>query len=194
MADNIITPRFRACYISVFRAVSMKQKDGTMSKAKFSVRAAFPPNTNLSELKKEAQAATVEKYGDKIPKSFRSPFRKNEELDNPVVGIGDDWIIMTFSANEDRRPGVVNGMVRDAQGRPTDIDDDSKVYAGGWFVAQVRAFCYENAGNKGVSFGLQNLMLVKDDDPIGGGRTPANKAFEAVEVDTQAESASDLFK
>src|ERR1700688_189660 len=108
MSDSLITPEFRAAFISVFRATAMKNADGTMSKAKFSIRAAFPPTANLTALKKEAESAAKSKWGDKIPKTLRSPFRINEELEAPIVGIGDDWVIMSFSANEDRRPGIVD--------------------------------------------------------------------------------------
>ena len=172
MAENIITPEFRAAFISVFRASKAKEATAEQ-KAKFSIRACFPPSADLTELKAQASAAAVEKWGDKIPKTTRSPFRLNEELENPVVGIGDDWTVITFSANEDRRPGLVDANLQD-------IIDENEVYSGAWYRCQARAFAYDNAGNKGVSFGLQNVQKLRDDDPIGGGRTPANKAFEAV--------------
>jgi hypothetical protein len=179
MVDNVITPEFRAAFISVFKATSMKNADGTVNKAKYSIRAAFPPTAKLDALKKQAQTAAQEKWGDKIPKTLRSPFRTNDELENPVVGIGDDWIIMSFSANEDRRPGIVDAKLQD-------IIDDSDVYSGAWYRAQVRAFAYENAGNKGVSFGLQNVQKLRDDDPLGSGRIPASKVFEPVDVPAEA--------
>jgi len=178
-ADNLITPEFRAAFISVFRATSMKNADGSVNKPKFSIRAAFPPTAKLDALKKVAEMAAREKWGDKIPKTLRSPFRTNEELENPIVGIGDDWIIMSFSANEDRRPGIVDSKLQD-------IIDDADVYSGAWYRAQVRAFAYENAGNKGVSFGLQNVQKLRDDDPLGKGRIPASKAFEPVDVPAAA--------
>jgi hypothetical protein len=178
-ADNLITPEFRAAFISVFKATSMKNADGSVNKPKFSIRAAFPPTAKLDALKKEAEMAAREKWGDKIPKTLRSPFRTNEELENPIVGIGDDWIIMSFSANEDKRPGIVDAKLQD-------IIDDSDVYSGAWYRAQVRAFAYENAGNKGVSFGLQNVQKLRDDDPLGNGRIPASKAFEPVDVPAAA--------
>jgi hypothetical protein len=174
-ADNLITPEFRAAFISVFRATAMKNADGSTSKPKFSIRAAFPPKADLSALKKEAHAAATEKWGDKIPKTLRSPFRINEELEAPIVGIGDDWVIMSFSANEDRRPGIVDNKLQD-------IIDDADVYSGAWYRCQVRAFAYDTAGNKGVSFGLQNVQKLRDDDPLGNGRIPASKAFEPVDV------------
>jgi hypothetical protein len=165
----------------------MKNADGTTNKPKFSVRAAFPPGANLAPLKKEAELAAKEKWNDKIPKTLRSPFRTNEELENPIVGIGDDWVIMSFSANEDRRPGIVDA-------KNQDIIDDADVYSGAWYRAQVRAFAYETAGNKGVSFGLQNVQKIKDDDPLGNGRIPASKAFEPVEGATgDTKTATSIF-
>ena len=187
MADNTITPEFRAAFVSLFKATAGKNADGTTNKPKFSIRACFPPTADLKALKHEAETAAKEKWGDKIPKTLRSPFRTNEELENPIPGIGDDWTVMTFSANEDRRPGVVDAKLQD-------ILDDSDVYSGAWYRAQVRAFAYENAGNKGVSFGLQNVQKLREDDPIGSGRIPASKAFEPVEgAATGTKTATSIF-
>lgn len=183
MSDNLLTPYFRAGFISVFKP--SKSQNGKQE-PKYSVRALFPPTTNLGDLKKEASQAAKDKWGDNIPKSLRSPFRTNNQLDNPVPGVDDDWIVMTFSAPADKRPGIVNAKIQD-------IIDEVEVYSGAWFRAQVRAYAYDNDGNKGVAFGLQNIQKVKDDEPLGAGRTPANKAFGAVE-DSGASDAEDLFK
>lgn len=191
MSDNLITPDFRAAFISLFRATSMKQADGTESQPKYSIRAAFPPKADLGALKKAAQAAATEKWGDKLPKTLRSPFRLNEELDNPVVGIGDDWVIISFSANADRRPGIV-----DAKNQDIIANDETEVYSGAWYRAQVNAYPYDKAGNKGVAFGLNNVQKLRDDDPLGNGRIPASKAFEPVEgaADaTGAKTATSIF-
>lgn len=184
MAENIITPEFRATWINVFKATSQTNEDGTISKPKFSLRAAFAPDSDMKTMKAEAEAAAVAKWGDKLPKTMRSPFRANEDLDKPVPGIPDDWIIMTFSANEDRRPGVVDANLQD-------IIDSSQTYSGAWFRAQVRAFAYEAKGNKGVSFGLQNVQKLRDGDPLGGANQPAAKAFEA--FGTPAKTAGGMF-
>lgn len=183
--ENILTPEFRGAFIQVFRAKAQKQEDGSMGAAKFTVRAAFPPNSDMTLMKKEASEAAQAKWADKPPKTLRSPFRKNEELDKPVAGVGDDWIIMTFSSNEDRRPGVVDAKLQD-------IIDESQCYSGAWYRAQVRAYAYDKAGNKGVSFGLQNLQKLREQKDTeaaiggGGGGMPASKAFTAVETDTKA--------
>lgn len=170
MTDNVITPEFRAAFVGVFRPTAPRENPNGAKK--YSIRAVFMPGSDLSVLKAQAQQAAVDKWGTNIPKSIRSPFRTNEELDNPIPGIPDDAVVMTFSAAEDRRPGIVDSQLQD-------IIDESEVYSGAWFRAQVRAYAYEASGNRGVSFGLQNVQKTRDDDPLGKGKMPANKAFDA---------------
>lgn len=170
MAEKLITPEFRAAFVGLFRATAPKENPNGAKK--FSVRAVFMPDADISAMKKVAAQAAAEKWGNAIPKTMRSPFRTNEELDNPIPGVPDDAVVMTFSANEDRRPGLVDKNLQD-------IIDDSEVYSGAWFRAQVRAYAYDQAGNKGVAFGLENVQKTKDDEPLGKGKIPASKAFEA---------------
>jgi Protein of unknown function (DUF2815) len=142
MADNVITPEFRAAFVGLFKATA--PKDNPNGAKKYSIRAVFMPDADLSSLKQQAKNAAEEKWGaGKVPKTVRSPFRFNEELENPIPGIPDDAVVMTFSANEDRRPGVVDKNLQD-------IIDDAECYSGAWFRAQVRAYAYDQAGNKGT--------------------------------------------
>lgn len=191
MSDLFITPQFRAAFISVHRP--SKPKNAKPDQApKFSVRACFPPDTDLSELKKAAQtcAETWSWKGGSVPKNLRSPFRKNEELDDPINGVGDDWTVMTFSAAQDKRPGVVDANRQD-------ITDETDCYSGAWYRVQVDVYGYEQQGNKGVTFGLKNVQKLreqKDSEPAiggGGGRMPASKAFTAVQ--SEASDAGALF-
>lgn len=181
--SNKITPPFRAGFVALFRPSAPQ---GSNQEPKYSVRAMFPPTTDLSALKAEAQKAALDKWGDKVPKSLRSPFRRNDELENPVPGIGDDWIVMTFSAKADRRPGLI-GPAKE------DIIDDSLVYSGCWMRAEVRPYAYDNQGNRGVSFGLQNVQKLRDDEPLGSARIPASKVFDAVEGAESPAGAGSFF-
>ena len=184
MAEKQITPEFRAAFVGVFRATAPRENPNGAKK--YSIRAVFMPGTDMAPLKAQAQAAATEKWGSAVPKTMRSPFRFNEELDNPIPNIPDDAIVMTFSANENRRPGVVDANLND-------IIDESECYSGAWYRAQVRAYAYDQAGNKGVSFGLENLQKLRDDDALGGGRVPAAKAFEAFGGGSTAKTAGGLF-
>lgn len=184
--DNVLTPQFRAAFISVFRASANKANPA--AEPNFSIRAVFPPTTDLTNLKKAAQAAATEKFGASIPKTLRSPFRRNDELDNPVQGIGDDWMVMTFARKEKQgRPGLVDAQLQA-------IIDETDAYSGAWYRAQVRAYAYDQAGNKGVSFGLQNLQKLRDDEPLGGARARPEDVFEAVETgETSAGTTRGVF-
>ena len=185
MADNVITPEFRAAFVGLFKATAPKENPNGAKK--FSMRAVFMPDADMTTLKQQAQIAAEEKWGaGKVPKTIRSPFRFNEELENPIPGVPDDAVVMTFSANEDRRPGVVDKNLQD-------IIDDSECYSGAWFRAQVRAYAYDNAGNKGVSFGLQNVQKTRDDEPLGKGKVPAAKAFEAFGGGSSSKTAGGMF-
>ena len=184
MADKIVTAEFRGAFVGLFKATA--PRDNPDGKKKYSMRAVFMPGTDISDLKKAAASAAQEKWGNAVPKTLRSPFRTNEELDNPIPGVPDDAIVMTFSANEDRRPGIVDKNLND-------IIDDSECYAGAWFRAQVRPYAYETSGNRGVAFGLENVQKTKDDEPLGSGRMPASKAFEAFGAPASKQTASNLF-
>ena len=184
MADKLITPEFRAAFVGLFRATAPKENPNGAKK--YSIRAVLMPDADIGALKAAAKAAATEKWGNNPPKTMRSPFRLNEELDNPIPGVPDDAIVMTFSANEDRRPGLVDANLND-------IIDDSEVYSGAWFRAQVRPYAYDQAGNKGVAFGLENVQKTRDDEPLGKGRIPASKAFEAFGGGGSGKTAAGMF-
>ncbi len=169
MSDKLITPEFKAAYCGIFRATA--PRENPEGKKKYSMRAVFPPNSDIAAMKSAVKSAISEKWGNAQPKNIRLPFRKNSDLDNPIPGVDDDAIICTFSANEDRRPGIVDKNLQE-------IIDETEVYSGAWFRAQIRPYAYDVSSNRGVAFGLENVMKVRDDSPLGSGRIPANKAFE----------------
>ncbi len=77
-------------------------------------------------------------------------------------------------AKEDRKPGVVDNM-RNA------ITEPSKVFGGLLARAHVNAYTWSNeAGGKGVSFGLNHLQIIRDDGVrFGANAGPAEDAFGA---------------
>lgn len=191
---SLITPEFRGTWVFLTHP-QVKDKNKPENGKAYSITAYFPPTADLSAMKKAAQEAIEKKFGsvDKAPKVFRSPFRLNEEQDNPQEGIPGDWTMMRFSMNEfnkdgqPQKPGLVDANLND-------IIDSTEVYSGAWFRAQVNASWYDKSGNKGVGFYLQNVQKLRDDEPLGKGRIPASKAFEAVGgAPSGSKTASGLF-
>ena len=144
------------------------------------MRACFPPSTDLSTLKKAAEQVARAFWPNGLPKNMRLPWRKNSELETPVQGLGDDgadWVVMTFSSPGNQvRPGVCDARVQE-------IIHEEEIYSGCWLRAQVRPFAYDQAGNKGVSFALQNVQKMGDDKHLGASKPPVNQAFGQVESD-----------
>ncbi len=85
-----------------------------------------------------------------------------------------------FEAHSARRPGIVDQTV---QAIPD--TEAHRLYAGCYVRAAIRAYAYDykNAEGKtvkkGISFGLQNVQLLRDGDPLGSGMDAGND-FSAV--------------
>lgn len=182
MSEKLITPEFRASYVFLFTPQENKQDDGKVKK-EYTVTAIFPKNADLSPLKKAAEALLAEKFGAdraKWPTNLRSPFRKckdrwKNEGGRQVVPPGyedGDATFITLKASEKHRPGVVNAAVQD-------ILEPREVYSGCYCRASVRPYYYDNKGNKGVSFGLNNVQKLRDGEPLGGFSKPTDD-FEPV--------------
>jgi hypothetical protein len=76
----------------------------------------------------------------------------------------------------------------DRQKRPM---DPGKFYGGCWVRAFLNTYAWEFNGIRGVSFGLQALQFVKDDDAFAGGGADPNEVFEAL-GEIEPESGDEL--
>ncbi len=191
---NILTPVFRVSYPNV-----MKPKLNNLSgKQEYSLEALFPIDADISALKAAAKAAIVEKWGEdqtKWPKNLRNPIKKQGERTKEIDGktvLPEPYVDGAFylSLKSTQKPGLVNEQVED-------IIDASEFYAGCFARATVSVYAYDQAGNRGVGFGLMNIQKVKDGDPLGS-RTRAQDDFAPVTKSGPSkgkapESAGDLF-
>jgi hypothetical protein len=175
--NNTMTPEFRASYPNVFRP----KKNELNQKDEYSVVALFPKGTDLSGLKKAATKAIEEKWGtdkSKWPSNLKSPFRdqgdraKISSDGKKVLPMGYEEGATYVNLKSEQRPGVVDQNVQP-------IIEASQFYAGCFARATVRAFAYDQKGNRGVSFGLQNIQKMRDGDPLGG-RVRAEDDFSPV--------------
>lgn len=170
---TIITPEFRVSFPNVFRP--QKPMQGSTNEPKYGLTMLFAPGQDISSLKSLAEEALVEKFGSdkaKWPKNIRSPFRDQGEKD--YEGYVDGAIFA--SATSKLKPGLVDA-------KNQDIINEEVFYPGCYARAQITAFAYDTAGNKGVAFGLQNVQKLRDGEPLGG-RQPASSVFDAVETPT----------
>lgn len=178
---NVITPKCRMAWPALF--VPSKMRGQSDDQAKYQVTVLIPKDADYTLLKEVAAEAAAEKF-PKVKSGLRSPFRKTEEKDS-LAELAEDFPFYITARSKDR-PGIVgpNGK---------SVEDPEQVYSGRWCRISIQAFGYDQSGNKGVSFGLQNVQLLDHDDPlaIGGGRVSAETEFEAVEGAGEEGSSSD---
>lgn len=203
MGENIVTGAFRLAFPEVF-APKAGVKGG---KEKFSITMLFPkdgsslvatlPGNGLMELRKLAFEAVKEKWGADRAKwpanlknlDFKTAISPNGKDGWPIRdGDSVEWDGFAGNffvrASSQFMPGLANAKLQP-------IIDKQAVYGGLICRAQINAFVYDSAGEKGVSFGLNNLQILKEDGVIFGGKNSAENVFEAMEeVGSTAEDAS----
>lgn len=178
-SGNIVSPVARASFVNVFRPA--KPMAGSNGEPKYTITLLFPKDADLALLRKAAGDAAKEKWGDKIPKGLRSPFRDQGEKDYDGYEAGCTFV----TATSKQRPGIVDGV-------GADIVEERDLYSGSYVWASLRAFAYDNAGNRGVAFGLQNVQKIKDGDPLGGRSRPSDD-FKPVAGAASAKGAAGMF-
>jgi hypothetical protein len=129
---------------------------------------------DLLALKKSYDAALKlgmeKKWGVKPPVGLKNPFTDGDTK-YPGDPLYANCIIV--NAKSDRQPGIVKAT---ALGNERIINPD-EFYSGCFCGAFLNAFWYDNEG-KGISFGLQHLMFIKDGERLSG-RVSVEDAFDA---------------
>jgi hypothetical protein len=188
---NVMTPEFRVSYPNVFKP----KKNELNGKDEYSLVALFPKNTDLSKLKAAAQAAIEEKWGKdktKWPQNLRTPFRDqgekgkiDEKSGQKILPAGHEEGAIYLNLKSAQKPGVVDMSVQD-------IINENDFYPGCWARATVNAYAYDQKGNRGVSFGLQNIQKTKEGEPLSG-RMKAQAEFQPIEGTESGGTGTDLF-
>lgn len=174
-----MTPVFRVAFPKVFEP--KQQKNGS---ERYELVAIFPAGTDLTPLKALAKAAAEKKWGDKIPKGLRNPFKDAGERADQYEGFEEGMTFINLTSKF--QPRVVNERVQP-------IINPKDFYAGCWARATVNAFAYDTDGNKGVSFGVNDIQKIRDDKPFAG-RPDVAEVFKPVEgTAAPAASAGDDF-
>jgi hypothetical protein len=124
------------------------------------------------------------------------------KLHNPLKKQGT--FINTKSKDADLYDGFVPGRLcisaNSSQSQPGVYDqnmapiiDKARVYSGCWVIAEVKGGWIKNPQNPGPTFYLQQMMVIADDNSLGGvGASNPSDAFAGVKVDA-AVNPSSLF-
>jgi len=127
-------------------------KDGDFAKAEKAKWEAIIGLANEASLKK------FQKTLNQLPPNFKKPFHRGDE--KAEYGFTAAQIYTNITSHI--KPGCV---LNDGKTKIADKDLVAKIYAGCYCRASVNAYGYDNQG-KGVAFGLNNIMFVKDGERL----------------------------
>lgn len=186
---HVITHEFRVGFPHVFTAHKMDDK----SEAKYSLEMSFPKTTNLSvapgeageSIKSAAFNAAVERWGEdktKWPKTLRWPWKDGDKLVAEGKDHGGYVGSVICRASSKKQPGLV-----DRQRKPILSEDD--FYPGCYARAELAAFAYDTAGNKGVAFTLLNLQKIRDGEKFSGRKNAADVFSALGDLPDESEKA-----
>ena len=173
LKSGIATPKGRIIYPALFKPSLMKGETDE-SKARFQVALLIPKDAVLAILTQAVIDKVNDKWSAAVVKTskIKKPFIRTED-DPKWMEYADEFPVM-IRTNSKERPGVVMANLKECT-------DETQVYGGRWAVLALNPFAYDHpVGGKGVSWGLQHVQLLENDDPIGPGRIRAEDAFEAV--------------
>jgi len=175
MADKpntrVVTGKVRLSYVHIFEAYT---SDPEEQEAKYSVTILIPKSdkSTLSKINAAIEVAKglgkTSKWDGKIPPNFKTTLHDGDEdadLERNPEYAGHMYTAMSSK----QRPGVVDEDLNP-------ILDSTKVYSGCYGRVSINAYPYSAKGNKGVSFGLNNVQFLEDGEPLGG-RTRAEDDF-----------------
>lgn len=168
MAEKIHTPAGVARFVALLQPRQRKDKKGVNSgEPKYEITLIFDEDTDLRQMKKDAMAVGIEKFGPKFPEMVKKgkynwPFTPNEDRvnddDEPIVGFEESGTHVKFKSTS--KPGLV-----DANAEP--IMEKSEIYDGMTARVSCRPFAYENE-SKGVSYFLINVQKLDDGKRLSG--------------------------
>lgn len=174
---KIMTPEFRVSFPAVFEPAGMLNQE-----KKYSVTMLFDKKSaDLTAIKAAIRAAVEAKFPDptKRPKGLKNPLRDGD-TDKPDT---DGYAGCFFAtARSKTRPGLIDA-------KKVEIIAPEEFYAGCYARATVTVYYYDQAGNKGVGLGLQNIQKLRDGEPFSGRSRPEDD-FGTVDAPAGAGASS----
>lgn len=173
VATKVVIP-CRFSYVHVWEASSI----GDDGEKKFSVSCIIPKSDKKTidavkaAIKAAYETGVTSKFKGKKPSNWKNPLR-----DGDTDRTEDDAYQNAFFVNASARtrPGVVDKARQQ-------ITDPDEFYSGCYGYVSINFYPFNTNGNMGVAAGLNNVMKVKDGEPLGG-RASAESDFANVDME-----------
>lgn len=152
-------------------------------KEKWSTVMLLPPTTNFDPIVTALNNALINQFGDD---SSLWPNGRNDrtnigDIIRPADENADKWEGYErgwyFFGAIARRPPMIVGAARGADGKFPVITDPNEVYSGRWVMGDFNAFTYTDP-NKGASVGINSIQLRRHDKNLGSGAPDPNTRYD----------------
>jgi hypothetical protein len=137
----------------------------------------LPPDYDIKPLLNALNAACIAGWGEdkrKWPQGLTVRLPQDVIRDagtKSYNGYEPGWHFVAFSGKN--RPGIIDGLKQR-------VTDPSEAYPGRWARVSLRAFTFKNK-KTGVSFGLNNVQLLRHDERLGGAPRAESEFDEVVD-------------
>lgn len=133
---------------------------------KYSVTMIIPKadKEQADTLRKAMVAARDLKWGAQAPKGLRSPLRDGDEKDDDGNFIRPEEFRNAFYVNASSKRAV---DVKILMGGKIVSCPEEHMVSGYYGSVQINLYGYDAAGNKGVSAGLNGVLITKRGEPLG---------------------------
>ncbi len=173
MSTRFVTGKVRLSYAKIMRP----GKNEMNGKNEYSAVVLVPKTDTetINGLKAAAKAAIEKKFGGTPPKGLKNPLRDGDtstkDDGSPMGAEYKGHLFFNCKTDADRnKPSII-----DTNGR--ELIDPDAVVSGDYVKLSVNAYAYDAVGNKGVAFGLNNVLLVAKGEPLGAPRMTAADEF-----------------
>ena len=146
---------------------------------KYSVSLIIPKSNTklLAQIKTAIEAATqagiASKFGGKRPLNLKNPLRDGDLERADDEAYANCYFI---NASSKTKPGVVKRVKIGAENKLVEVTNEEDIYSGCYGFASVNFFAFNNAGNRGIAAGLNNVLKTRDGEFLGG-RSSAESDF-----------------
>lgn len=162
------TPEFRGSYVHLDRP-SRIDEDAKLTYSMLMVLDPDEDGAYIDDLEDWVEEVATEKWGE-VPRKLKTPIREGEDISES----GEfDGMVCVNLANT-RKPGIVDADLE----KIDELDQAEELYSGAWYKCSIRPYAWEHkTGGKGVSFSLDNVMKVRDDEVLGATAPPPEEDF-----------------
>lgn len=177
---RVVTGKVRLMFPNLFKPVALREGQ----EPKYSVMVVIPKSEKdtlkkLRDAEAEALRQGIEqKWGGKKPRNLAPSIIKDADEDGTAEDYPDraNTYYLTTSAASRFKVGVVDRQKQE-------VMDESEVYSGAYARVSMTAFPYDAQGNRGVSFGLNNVQMLGGGERLIGGPSAEDEFDEWTEDD-----------